>query len=230
MKKLILLLLSLPALSAEKADQELESVIDRLEAKLDGQRSTVLEQYKIVRKNEPSLIPSSSQLIAPNLEETKKIDEISVATKKIEDELDQLADQVNSQAAQIQDDSKLLPRAKIVFQSPDANSSRAKFLRITLNDIPLYEYKIVNSSVPLPSSFSVYDGALPQGKHLLSIEGNWARLSDKLHFEDEVSWSVNKVIEIESTGTKSITHYALTALHPTSKNKGEILLKVGSQP
>jgi hypothetical protein len=229
-KFLFLLMLSLPAISAEKADDELDSVIDRLEAKLDGQRSSVLDQYKIVKKNAPAILESTSQDITSNLEETRRIDELYVATKKLESDLEQLSEKVNLQATQIQNDSKMLPRAKIVFIGPNAEKTRVKYLRITLNDIPLYEYNIANSSASFPQSFNIYEGTLPQGKHKLVVEGNWASLSNKLYSDDEVSWKINQNLELESSGSNTITTYALTAQNPTPTKRAEILLKVGSQP
>lgn len=225
---LSLLLGTAPALGADLDATEIDSVLDRLEKKLDDQRSDILEPYKILKKNEKNLGQSiSSDVVPANLEEFKKMGEISDEIQRLDTDLKALTEKVNIQAMALTEDSKMMPRATIHFKGPEDGNIRTKYLRVVLNEVPLFEYKLAQSSAILPGKFKVYEGSLPQGNHILKVEGVWARSSSKLLADEDLSWSFEKKYEIKSEGGPVAKQYSLVTQQASLGRKMEVALKPG---
>jgi hypothetical protein len=223
-----LMLGSMSALSADSDVTEIDSVLDRLEKKLDDQRSEVLEPYKIIKKNEANLGQFfSSEPVPANLEEFKKIGELSEEINRLDSDLKSLTEKVNTQAMGLTENSKMMPRATIHFQGPDDGKLRTKYLRVLLNEVPLFEYRLAQSSAMLPSKFKVYEGSLPQGNHILKVEGVWARSSSKLLADEDLSWSFEKKYDLKSEGGAVAKQYSLVTGQASQGKKMEVTLRAG---
>ena len=120
-----------------------------------------------------------------------------------------------------------MPRATIYFKGIEDQNVRTKYLRFLLNDVPLFEYKLSQSSSSLPQNFKIYEGALPQGKHILKVEGTWGWSSSKLLADEDISWSLDKKYEIQSEGQAVSKEYSLVAGTASASKKIDISLKTG---
>lgn len=219
---------SFTGIAGESEVGEIDSVLDRLEKKLDDQRSEVLEPYRVVKKKQKNMGESySSEPVSGNLEELKKIRALSEEVNRLDSDLKSLTEKVNIQAMALTEDSKVLPRATILYQGLQDQNIRPKYLRFLLNDVPLFEYKISQSSAHLPLSFKIYEGALPQGKHTLKVEGVWGGSSSKLLADEDISWRFEKNYEIQSDGQAVSKQYNLVAEFASPSKKMEISLKTG---
>ncbi|MEI8027055.1 MAG: hypothetical protein WCI18_11970 [Pseudomonadota bacterium] len=216
------------ALAGEAEVGGIDSVLDRLEKKLDDQRSEVLEPYKVVKKNGKKMGQAfTSESVPANLDELKKISDLSNEISRLDSDLKTLTEKVNVQAASLTEDSKIMPRVTIFFKGLEDQKVRTKYLRFLLNDVPLFEYKLSQSSSSLPQNFKIYEGALPQGKHTLKVEGVWGWSSSRLLADEDISWSLDKKYEIQSDGQAVAKEYSLVAGAVLASKKIDISLKTG---
>ncbi len=225
---LSVIFVSITALAGDAEVGEIDSVLDRLEKKLDDQRSEVLEPYKVIKKNEKKMGQTfTSDSVPANLDELKKISELSQEISRLDSDLKTLTEKVNVQATSLTEDSKIMPRATVFYKGLQDQNVRTKYLRVLLNDIPLFEYKLSQSSSALPQNFKVYEGALPQGKHTLKVEGVWGWSSSKLLADEDISWSLDKKYEIQSEGQAVSKEYSLVAGSASGSKKIDVSLKTG---
>jgi len=221
MTKLILLLLfSQSSIAATTIKDDLDGILDRLEEKLNSQRSNIIEPYQVVKKNSmnPTKIQTESQIVTEP-EEAGTIHSIEDQTKKLEQELDGLTEKVNLSADKIAKSSRKSPSAKITVHINDSKKYRAKNLRITLNDSPLYIYTIKNSINNVPEKFQIYDGDIPQGTHKIRIVGTWITASDQLTANQDFGWSTSEEFDLISEGLDRKKTYTLDITAPTSQQK-----------
>lgn len=225
---LITLLGQSPYALAQK-NEKLETIIDRLEQKLDDQRETIIEPYQIVKKNEKNLGHTSTEVtISTQPEETQTISKLEQETNKLEKELEALSDKVNQSAANIQISSKGSPTAKISYEFLNPEKYRTKNLRITLNDAVIYLYTIKNSLLDAPEKFVAYKGNLPQGTHKLQINGTWIATADKLVADQDYTWSSSAEFDIVAEGTGNEKKLKVSINPPsTEKKTGEIKILEG---
>lgn len=215
---------------AQKSDiSHVDAILDRLERRLLDQEAEGLTfseknaqndgQNEKEKSSSYKFPKKTIETVPPNIQ---KIDEVSRLVRELEQQVDQLASNVQKTKQTIIDDAAINNFVSIEATLPDPDKASIKSLEVRIDGFKLYTMSD-SAGLWLPSkSIPLYAGPMQPGNHRLDVEARISmRESKPLPVNNPIYRFINKSFQWSIAEGVSNTRYRLT-IQPPDKLDGAV--------
>lgn len=200
--------------NARPRSKSIESVLDKLEKKINSQAKSRTSLYNATlkyneAKEEDADIFTSSE-VDPKMSELAKLNEIERQTLKLENQAIKLSDDVAALRQTTSINSEKNQHLQVLLNFGKVTSQlKLKSIEANLNSVELYTFDAATNITTAAAKIPIYEGFLAKGKHKISVKGSFNRLDKRnITVESERYYIFDETVEViidESTKAGKIS-------------------------